>query len=65
MKAVLAMEHREIPATIGIENFNPAIDFEGAKVVTEMTPWHAHLLRRVSVNRTLDPPHKNKRKNPA
>lgn len=53
MKAVLAMEHGEIPATIGIENFNPSIDFEGAraKVVTEMTPWPAHLLRRVSVNR--------------
>ncbi|KGO64075.1 Acyl transferase/acyl hydrolase/lysophospholipase [Penicillium italicum] len=52
MKAVLAMEHGEIPATIGIENFNPSIDFEGAraKVVTEMTPWPAHLLRRVSIN---------------
>lgn len=53
MKAVLAMEHGEIPATIGIKNFNPAIDFDGAraKVVTEMIPWPAHRLRRISVNR--------------
>ncbi|OAA40092.1 Beta-ketoacyl synthase [Beauveria brongniartii RCEF 3172] len=53
MKAILAMEHGEIPATIGIENFNPSIDFETAKckVVTEMTPWPADRLRRVSINR--------------
>ena len=53
MKAILAMEHGEIPATIGIEKFNPAIDFESAKVkvVTKMTPWPTHLLRRVSINR--------------
>jgi acyl transferase domain-containing protein len=53
MKAILSMEHGEIPATIGITKFNPAIDFEGArvKVVTEMTPWPANRLRRVSINR--------------
>jgi hypothetical protein len=53
MKAVLAMEYREIPPTIGIENFNPTSDFDGAKVrvVTEMTPWPSNLLRRVSINR--------------
>lgn len=52
MKAILSMEHREIPATIGIENFNPAIDFEGArvKVVTDMTPWPSNLLLRSSIN---------------
>ncbi|KAM3427390.1 hypothetical protein MY4824_009476 [Beauveria thailandica] len=52
IKAILAMEHGEIPATIGIENFNPSIDFETAKcrVVTEMTPWPADRLRRVSIN---------------
>ncbi|RYP81008.1 hypothetical protein DL769_002188 [Monosporascus sp. CRB-8-3] len=52
MKAVLAMEHSHIPATIGIQRFNPAIDFESArvKVVTEMTPWPIDLLRRVSIN---------------
>ncbi|KAK5997657.1 Prosolanapyrone synthase [Cladobotryum mycophilum] len=52
MKAVLAMEHGEIPATIRIKNFNPAIDFETAraKVVTEMTPWPVNRLLRVSIN---------------
>ncbi|KAI1496579.1 putative polyketide synthase [Biscogniauxia marginata] len=52
MKAVLALEHGEIPATIGIKNFNPVIDFEGArvKVVTEMVPWPSNVLKRVSIN---------------
>ncbi|KAI9148767.1 Prosolanapyrone synthase [Paramyrothecium foliicola] len=52
MKAILAMEYGEIPATIGIKNFNPSIDFKASrtKVVTEPTPWPAHLLRRVSIN---------------
>lgn len=53
MKAILAMEHGEIPATIRIKEFNPAIDFETAKVkvVTKMTPWPSNRLRRVSINR--------------
>ncbi|KAF3003888.1 t1pks [Neopestalotiopsis sp. 37M] len=52
MKAILAMEHEEIPATIRIKQFNPAIDFETArcKVVTETTPWPTNRLRRVSIN---------------
>jgi acyl transferase domain-containing protein/NADPH:quinone reductase-like Zn-dependent oxidoreductase/SAM-dependent methyltransferase len=52
MKAVLALENGEIPATIGIEHPNPAIDFERArvKVVTEATPWPKNLKRRVSIN---------------
>ncbi|KAI0003422.1 putative polyketide synthase [Xylariaceae sp. FL0662B] len=52
MKGILALEHDEIPATIGIENFNPAIDFQGARVqvVTDMTPWPRKKLRRVSIN---------------
>ncbi|KAJ8132485.1 hypothetical protein O1611_g1135 [Lasiodiplodia mahajangana] len=52
MKAILAMDHRMIPATIGIETLNPAIDFEKAraKVVTEMTPWPSNRLLRVSIN---------------
>ncbi|KAI1141492.1 putative polyketide synthase [Hypoxylon sp. FL0543] len=52
MKAVLALEHGEIPATIGIQTFNPAINFEEArvKVVTEMTPWPSNKLKRVSIN---------------
>lgn len=53
MKAVLSMEHGEIPATIGIKQFNPAIDFNKArvKVVTETTLWPKGLLRRVSINK--------------
>jgi acyl transferase domain-containing protein len=52
MKAILAMEHGMIPATIGIKELNPNIDFEAAhvQVVTEMTPWPKDKLRRVSVN---------------
>ena len=52
IKAVLSMENEEIPATIGIEHPNPAIDFEGArvKVVTQATPWPKNLKRRVSIN---------------
>lgn len=40
MKAVLAIEHGQIPPTIGLINPNPDIDFDGArvKVVTETTP---------------------------
>jgi acyl transferase domain-containing protein len=64
MKAILAMEHSMIPATIGIQCLNPDIDFEAAnvKVVTEMTPWPKYRLRRVSVNSFgsyFGPPHSN------
>jgi acyl transferase domain-containing protein len=54
MKGILAMERGEIPATIGIETFNPSIDFEKAKVkvVTKMTPWPSNVTRRVSINRS-------------
>ncbi|KAI0853704.1 putative polyketide synthase [Daldinia vernicosa] len=52
MKGVLSLEHNEIPATIGIEKFNPEIDFRKARVrvVTDMTPWPRNKLRRVSIN---------------
>ncbi|KAI0198016.1 putative polyketide synthase [Astrocystis sublimbata] len=52
MKVVLAMEHEEIPATIGVQTLNPAIDFEksGVRVVTNMTPWPSNRPRRVSIN---------------
>ncbi|KAL8656993.1 MAG: hypothetical protein Q9226_002364 [Calogaya cf. arnoldii] len=53
MKAVLAIEHGQIPATIGLVNPNPNIDFEGAKVkvVTETTPWPASKpIKRASIN---------------
>lgn len=53
MKAVLAIEHGQIPATIGLVNPNPNIDFEGAKVkvVIETTPWPASKpIKRASIN---------------
>ena len=53
MKAVLAIEHGQIPATIGLVNPNPNIDFAGSrvKVVTEMTPWPASKpIKRASIN---------------
>ena len=53
MKAVLAIEHGQIPATIGLVNPNPNIDFDGScvKVVTKMTPWPASKpIRRASIN---------------
>ena len=53
MKAVLSLEAGEIPPTYGVENLNPKIDFESAKVfvVKDGTiPWPKDKVRRVSVN---------------
>ncbi|KAI1095495.1 hypothetical protein F5B19DRAFT_503698 [Rostrohypoxylon terebratum] len=52
MKGVLSLEHNEIPATIGIETFNPSVDFQKARVrvVTDITPWPRNKLRRISIN---------------
>ncbi|KAF2233362.1 hypothetical protein EV356DRAFT_448529 [Viridothelium virens] len=52
MKAVLALEHGEIPPTRGIINLNPAINFKESrtKVVTDLTSWPPQTMRRVSVN---------------
>ena len=53
MKAVLAIEHGQIPATIGLVNPNPNIDFNGSrvKVVTEMTSWPVSKpIKRASIN---------------
>lgn len=53
MKAVLAIEQGQIPATIGLVNPNPNIDFDGSrvKVVTEMMPWPASKpIKRASNN---------------
>lgn len=54
IKTVSCLENASIPATIGIKNFNPKLDFrEGAlKIVQAFTPWpqsHVHY-RRASVN---------------
>ena len=53
MKAVLAIEYGQIPATIGLVNPNLNIDFDGAKVkvVTETTLWPASKpIKRASIN---------------
>ncbi|KAF2111546.1 hypothetical protein BDV96DRAFT_499365 [Lophiotrema nucula] len=52
MKTVLALEKGIIPATVGVKELNPNIDFEAAnvQVVTQTTPWPKTLLRRASVN---------------
>ncbi|KAF1948501.1 ketoacyl-synt-domain-containing protein [Byssothecium circinans] len=52
MKAILALENGTIPPTIGIENFNPDVDFEGARVhvITENTSWPKNFPKRASVN---------------
>ncbi|KAL8788410.1 MAG: hypothetical protein Q9195_007289 [Heterodermia aff. obscurata] len=53
MKVVLSLEAGEIPPTYGVEELNPNIDFEGAKVfvVKDSTvPWPKGKLRRASVN---------------
>ncbi|HVR97917.1 MAG TPA: condensation domain-containing protein, partial [Thermoanaerobaculia bacterium] len=43
IKAVLALEHREIPPTLHFETPNPAIDFASSPfyVATAPTPWQA------------------------
>jgi acyl transferase domain-containing protein len=52
MKVVLALEKREIPPTMGIQNLNPVIDFKGSrtKVVMDSRPWPMMPIRRASVN---------------
>ncbi|TGJ78773.1 hypothetical protein E0Z10_g9991 [Xylaria hypoxylon] len=53
MKVVLSLEAGQVPATYGVENLNPNIDFEAAKVLVvkdRTVPWPKGKLRRVSVN---------------
>lgn len=52
IKCVLAIEKGLIPPTIGVKNLNPQIDFcaTRTKVVTELTPWPEHTVRRASIN---------------
>ncbi|KAI1407920.1 hypothetical protein F5Y13DRAFT_205598 [Hypoxylon sp. FL1857] len=53
MKVVLSLEAGEIPPTYGVENLNPDIDFDKAKVeVVRNTaiPWPEPKLRRASIN---------------
>ncbi|KAI0403571.1 polyketide synthase [Xylaria palmicola] len=53
IKAVLAIETKTIPPTIGIQNLNPNIDFDEwkIKVVQSPTPWPETVpIRRASLN---------------
>jgi acyl transferase domain-containing protein/NADPH:quinone reductase-like Zn-dependent oxidoreductase len=52
IKAVMSIENNLIPATVGVEKLNPAIDFKERrlKVVRTTIPWPEELLKRVSIN---------------
>jgi acyl transferase domain-containing protein/thioesterase domain-containing protein/acyl carrier protein len=53
IKTSLALHHKEIPASLGYEKPNPAIDFEGSpfRVNDQLTPWASHKgPRRAGVN---------------
>lgn len=53
MKVVLSLEAGEIAPTYGVENLNPNIDFDGAKVLVVKdgaVPWPKGKVRRASVN---------------
>ena len=52
LKAVLAVKHRRIPASLHFDAPNPAIDFRGLKidVPTRIRPWPDHERAAASVN---------------
>ncbi|HXB57697.1 MAG TPA: SDR family NAD(P)-dependent oxidoreductase [Vicinamibacteria bacterium] len=52
IKTVLALEHRQIPASLHFEAPNPEIDFAGSPfyVVTELTPWNSEGPRRAGIS---------------
>lgn len=52
IKLVLALEHGEIPATIGIKNINPSIKLDkwNLEIVRENRPWPKSRVPRASVN---------------
>ncbi|KAK6002135.1 hypothetical protein QM012_001773 [Aureobasidium pullulans] len=52
IKAVLSIENGVIPATVGVQRLNPAIDFRGGclEVVRATIPWSEKLCKRVSIN---------------
>ncbi|OJK01834.1 hypothetical protein ASPACDRAFT_50671 [Aspergillus aculeatus ATCC 16872] len=51
IKAILAFEHKAIPATIGVVNLNPKLKLDewNMKIVTRLTDWSSNV-RRVSIN---------------
>ncbi|KAI1488819.1 hypothetical protein F5X96DRAFT_684632 [Biscogniauxia mediterranea] len=50
MKAVLALEHRQIPPNIKALPLNPAIRWDRLKVPTEPLEWPEDRLERISIN---------------
>jgi len=52
IKATLALEHKVIPSTIGIEELNPALKLteRNIQVVTKLTPWPKDTVQRISIN---------------
>lgn len=52
IKTVLAMHHKQIPASLGFENPNPAIDFENSPfyVNQKLTHWESDSIRRAGVS---------------
>lgn len=43
IKTILALKHRQIPASLGFENPNPSIDFDNSPfyVNNKLNPWHS------------------------
>ncbi|KAK8062318.1 hypothetical protein PG997_014415 [Apiospora hydei] len=52
IKVVLALQHGEIPATIGVKKINPSIKLDewNLDIVTENRPWPTSQVARASVN---------------
>lgn len=52
IKATLALEHKTIPATVGILQVNPQLKLgeRDCEVVTELQPWPQGTVERISVN---------------
>ncbi|PYI31307.1 putative polyketide synthase [Aspergillus indologenus CBS 114.80] len=52
IKAVLALQHRQVPPNINFNHPNPDIPFEQARlhVPTELEPWPADRAERISIN---------------
>jgi acyl transferase domain-containing protein len=52
IKATLALEHKVIPPTIGIQELNPALKLaeRNIQVATKLTPWPKNTVQRISIN---------------
>lgn len=52
IKTVLAMQHKQIPASLGFEKPNPTIDFENSPfyVNQKLSPWESETTRRAGIS---------------